>query len=265
MNSAVIKCEICYERYHPHIPGKKPRMLPCGHTYCTDCLNKLLVSERITCPEDRKEFQLNKVDTLPINYSVVKLLDSVCATCENEIKENACLCDHCHKRICDYCRPKHFDEFKTAIQADLSSLRAQLVVYDSNASDLATFITTDLQSTEVYMKRTLPKIKDNNKRNEIEQLVMKFYTDHDIILKRINQDQVLIKENLAKNQEILSAVEQLASDTASIRQLNAYNESLRKLAAYKPSDINKDVSISKNKYEVANPIIENRYETDYLT
>jgi hypothetical protein len=53
-------------------------MIPCGHTYCTKCLDELCAgSETITCPQCRQENALpkNGVSQLPKNLSYQQLLD----------------------------------------------------------------------------------------------------------------------------------------------------------------------------------------------
>ena len=39
----IIDCTICMEKYNSN--NKIPRILSCGHTYCTQCLEKIASSE----------------------------------------------------------------------------------------------------------------------------------------------------------------------------------------------------------------------------
>ena len=53
--SEEIKCPICLERL------KQPKILPCQHTYCLECLEevaKLNNPDTIDCPECRREFKV---------------------------------------------------------------------------------------------------------------------------------------------------------------------------------------------------------------
>ena len=47
-----LTCAVCMEHF------KEPKVLPCLHTYCKECLEKLVKKQRydhvITCPECRK-------------------------------------------------------------------------------------------------------------------------------------------------------------------------------------------------------------------
>jgi len=34
-------CTVCYERFSPIVPVRQPRLLSCGHTFCTECMGRL--------------------------------------------------------------------------------------------------------------------------------------------------------------------------------------------------------------------------------
>jgi len=263
MDSSVIRCEICFEKFHPNIEDKKPRFLPCGHTFCTKCLTKLALT-KLVCPLDREEFEIDNVALLPINFQLLKILDSFCATCENNVAENSYLCHHCHKRICNECKSKHFEEYKATTKISLDNLSRKIKLYESNVSDLKTFLNTDLQSTRTYIDRTIPKMKGQEK-NGIAQKVVKFYTDHEAILEKIKKEHEIIKEKVNQLADIKTQFEQasfeIGPDEArneSIKKIEQLNEAISIIDQYKPCEINQEISITDNKYNVSNPIIENR-------
>jgi hypothetical protein len=263
MNSNIIICDICSETFHPNIEDKKPRFLPCGHTFCTGCINKLN-STKSECPLDRKEFKMENINDLPINFHCLKLLDSFCATCENEVGEASYTCRHCHKRICNECKQKHFDEYKATIKGKIGDFSKIIKLYESNANDLKTFLITDLQSTRNYIDRTIPKMKGKEKQI-ISTQVVKFYTDHEVILEKIKKEHEIIKEKISGLEELQSKFEQITFEIGNneakneaIQRLEQLSESTDLISHYTPSEINKEISIIENKYDVANPIIENR-------
>lgn len=49
----VIKCKVCDETF------QRPKVLPCLHTFCEDCLEKSFEDDHITCPTCRMECQLS--------------------------------------------------------------------------------------------------------------------------------------------------------------------------------------------------------------
>ena len=67
-----LDCCICLEKYNDSL--KIPRMLKCGHTFCSSCLKefaKLPLSQRekfIKCPLDKSIGHINtNYEELPIN------------------------------------------------------------------------------------------------------------------------------------------------------------------------------------------------------
>ena len=85
-----LTCPICYELY------KKPKYLPCYHSYCEECLVKLVVQSNITCPECRKTSVVPSggVKQLPNNFFINRLLDEVALKRKVEGEEEA-KCDFC--------------------------------------------------------------------------------------------------------------------------------------------------------------------------
>ena len=85
-----LSCPICYELY------KKPKYLPCYHSYCEECLVKLVVQSNITCPECRKTSVVPSggVKQLPNNFFINRLLDEIALKRKVEGEEEA-KCDLC--------------------------------------------------------------------------------------------------------------------------------------------------------------------------
>ena len=74
----IVDCSICLEKYNKK--EKLPRILTCGHTFCTSCLQKIKEKnnseKHIKCPLDLKiGFETDKIEDIPINRVVVDLID----------------------------------------------------------------------------------------------------------------------------------------------------------------------------------------------
>ena len=74
----IVECAICLEKYDKK--EKIPRILSCGHTFCTSCLHKIkeknISEKQIKCPLDLKVgFETNIIEDIPINRVVVDLID----------------------------------------------------------------------------------------------------------------------------------------------------------------------------------------------
>ena len=97
-----LTCPICYELY------KKPKYLPCYHSYCEEYLVKLVVQSNITCPECRKTSVVPSggAKQLPNNFFINRLLDEIALKRKVDGEEEA-KCDQCvredRKILLKYC------------------------------------------------------------------------------------------------------------------------------------------------------------------
>jgi len=116
------ECSICTETY------TDPRVLPCVHTYCLECIREWSKDkqpgDQLACPLCRKEFTLpgNGVEDLPKNFFVTNLLQmkelsigegktSVCDACSSdgatEMKMATVYCLECEQKLCQGCEEYH--------------------------------------------------------------------------------------------------------------------------------------------------------------
>ena len=130
-----LTCPICYELY------KKPKYLPCYHSYCEECLVKLVVQSNITCPECRKTsvVPIGGVKQLPNNFFINRLLDEVAlkrkVEGEEEAKCDQCtrsdpvqaLCLDCGEFLCNHCfeHHKYGKEYQNHNMMPLNELRSK--------------------------------------------------------------------------------------------------------------------------------------------
>ncbi|KAL3887893.1 hypothetical protein ACJMK2_000281 [Sinanodonta woodiana] len=126
----ILTCSLCLKTL------KRPRVLPCGHTYCCSCLqshinDKLVKREAaddtFPCPVCRAETSLSSsaadgarwAYSFPINKMVVSLLDKTtvagieanCQVCckRGRTTSASSYCNECNKYLCDTCREYHDD------------------------------------------------------------------------------------------------------------------------------------------------------------
>lgn len=45
-----VECGLCYEAFSEDVDARVPRLLPCGHTFCHECLDRLVRNGAIECP-----------------------------------------------------------------------------------------------------------------------------------------------------------------------------------------------------------------------
>ena len=86
-----LSCPVCYQLF------KNPKYLPCHHSYCAQCLEKMQVQSKIICPECRKEAIVppGGVKDLDNNFFINRLVDEFILKRKVEGEEEV-KCDECH-------------------------------------------------------------------------------------------------------------------------------------------------------------------------
>ena len=94
------ECSICFERFNDE--NKCPRMLSCGHSFCSCCLERLLRGNTIDCPKCRNPVAVpSGVHGLLKNFA---LLDMVNETAPKQHAENT---GYTGTHECEACDEKH--------------------------------------------------------------------------------------------------------------------------------------------------------------
>ena len=110
-----LTCPICYQLF------KNPKYLPCHHSYCEQCLEKMQVQSKIICPECRKEaiVPAGGVKDLPNNFFINRMVDELVlkrkVEGEEEVKCDECdedepvvaYCPECNSFLCQFCYDTH--------------------------------------------------------------------------------------------------------------------------------------------------------------
>ncbi|XP_076035467.1 uncharacterized protein LOC143021703 [Oratosquilla oratoria] len=118
-----MSCPVCSEVFTAE---KRPHVLPCGHTFCTSCLEKLHQQNSgiIQCPECRGETLFETVDKIPVNHwaeNQSRLLQKETSSCSLSDEQKgsqwdlcpvhgrpmSCWCSTCHISICVDCKQLH--------------------------------------------------------------------------------------------------------------------------------------------------------------
>ena len=110
-----LTCPICYQLFN------NPKYLPCHHSYCEQCLEKMQVQNKIICPECRKEATVpaGGVKDLPNNFFINRMVDELVlkrkVEGEEEVKCDECdedepvvaYCPDCNMFFCQICNESH--------------------------------------------------------------------------------------------------------------------------------------------------------------
>ena len=96
-------CTLCNELYDLDV--HRPKALPCGHTFCLNCLNQIYkLNGRLTCPLDYKVYW-DKAETFPDNHAIKHMLDDLQVRCckhSSEIAKKFCIVHM--MEICNQCQ-----------------------------------------------------------------------------------------------------------------------------------------------------------------
>ena len=110
-----LTCPVCYQLF------KNPKYLPCYHSYCEGCLEKMQVQSKIICPVCRQEAKVpaGGVKELPNNFFINRLVDDLIlkkkVDGEQEVKCDECneddpvvsFCPECNSFLCLTCNDYH--------------------------------------------------------------------------------------------------------------------------------------------------------------
>ena len=128
-----LSCRVCYQLFN------NPKYLPCYHSYCEGCLEKMQVQSKIICPECRKEAKVpaGGVKEFATNFFINRLVDDLilkkkvageekkvkCDECDDD--EIATFCPNCNLFLCPVCSCIH-KEKKTCQSDDTVSLSTSI-------------------------------------------------------------------------------------------------------------------------------------------
>ncbi|CAL4125484.1 unnamed protein product, partial [Meganyctiphanes norvegica] len=63
------ECIVCFSHYDEE--EHRPRVMPCGHTLCSDCLERAIREDSKMCPKCRARYSASNVDDLSVNFSLM--------------------------------------------------------------------------------------------------------------------------------------------------------------------------------------------------
>ena len=100
---SIFECGVCFKTYNSL--DKKPHSLPCGHTFCLECLRQISKHNVIKCPFDKISHSIH-VDNLPVNYAILAALPNPHSSTGNGNKNGSLTtCDiHRNKKVTFYCK-----------------------------------------------------------------------------------------------------------------------------------------------------------------
>lgn len=102
-----LNCQICTNQYDDQV--HIPIIVPCGHTFCKDCIKKMITANSIKkCPICKKACLTLNINELVPNYELISLITvakrKIENSCESHPSENLnFFCSTCKALICQMC------------------------------------------------------------------------------------------------------------------------------------------------------------------
>ncbi|KAK7084567.1 hypothetical protein SK128_025633 [Halocaridina rubra] len=94
MNSP-ITCKMCFDEFDDF---RRPCSLPCGHSFCTSCLDSLIEDGKLKCPSCKQMHFSVKGSAFPVNYG----MEDFMSTYKLGIKEKPAICSSRMAKFTDY-------------------------------------------------------------------------------------------------------------------------------------------------------------------
>ncbi|CAF3802124.1 unnamed protein product [Adineta steineri] len=216
----LLECPLCLDRFD------QPRMIPCGHTYCTKCLNELCAgSDTIICPQCRQQYDVPTagIALFPRNLSYQQLLDirteqlvstRQCQVCDKKRAFSDCL--HCHKAVCLDCKQIHRQELATTTAILLTDLaKSSDLCKDALNMEITTFLShcdTVKKQISTYAKELIDFIKQQEKqlKHDLDKMISQQLESSKKVLTQFekNKEEIdkfvrISKQKIERNESIL--------------------------------------------------------------
>ncbi|XP_042221997.1 uncharacterized protein LOC121866410 [Homarus americanus] len=230
----VLECQVCFEKYNS--VNRKPHSVTCGHSFCSVCLTDMMKNGLSSCPHCRKALNTSTLDTIPVNYSILSLVEAVERTsidlsslgvseapvrppkeaagvCDDHGNYLVFFCTTCDKWICRDCTV--IEHEKTAHK--VISIKAML--HEKKKEN-----TTNLESMENQSKQQIGDLVDYLKELQTERSMLEKMKEQ--IKKAIElslEEQDRVKQTLTEGEQLqcqLSAAKVYLSDATTLDEVN---------------------------------------------
>ena len=261
-----LTCPICYELY------KKPKYLPCYHSYCEECLVKLQNGSDITCPECRITSAIppGGIKQLPNNFFINRIVDEVAlkekvageeeVRCDFCIRDDAAvvLCLDCSSFLCSHCHESHkySRDYQGHSMSQLKELREEKkssnvrpkskpMLCQEHEMELIFYCDTCEQLVCHYCTTTA---HHGHNHNTVKKLAVKHREELDKIMEPIEK---MIDELSKECSKVTAAKDQIQMLAVEVdRQIDDHYEQLQRQLQQQKEELKKelnDVSTQKKK------------------
>ena len=253
----ILTCPVCRQIFN------NPRFLPCNHFYCEQCLEKLQVQSKISCPECRQEVivPLGGVKQLRsnflVNHLVEELVNKRAKEGDEEVQCNNCdendqvigYCPNCSAFLCELCyryhkrdritRNHHIVLFSEIITIPDEILVNTLQCQEHGSNELQYYCETCDELICMYCT-----IKEHNGHS------------HDVIKKMADKFRPIMNESIATTENMFKHLSKLHSDIETmINQVrDQENEVIREIKQHYTTLVDKIIEQGDHKEQQVHKI-----------
>ena len=244
----LLSCVVCLEEFEED-GDKIPRLLPCTHTLCQNCIKQLIRYEKLECPECRaKHDAKNEEKSFPQNkYILIQIRRSVKSNeervpkgydrCKDHGKELSLFCQEpdCQIAICQSCLLKYHkkhdaveleEEMKQSVIVEVEKIRKNL----NSKMLLISSVKEDIEKkTEESINELRRKQEEINR--QIEEMINKaletkretnLHLDDEISAMNVN---VVLLDNIFQNIERKDEInyEEIAGIQEMVKEIHENN------------------------------------------
>ncbi|XP_069698796.1 tripartite motif-containing protein 2-like isoform X2 [Periplaneta americana] len=182
----LLQCHLCNKRL------RRPKMLPCQHTFCLECLQGLAppASKNLACPSCGLNVELQTagpdgVLVLPPNLYLDSLLTALqqdnggsagvdktrCSRCQTVGSTSAC--QHCRQVFCTVCWSSHISELKSQLPSLLDQLTGARERLDHRIQDFREVCQKLKQHIDVAVEVRIQslRVQQSNMNKKAEELL----------------------------------------------------------------------------------------------
>nr|XP_045607518.1 tripartite motif-containing protein 5-like isoform X2 [Procambarus clarkii] len=81
------ECTVCCDNYDEAL--RRPRTLPCGHTFCSQCIETTFKNNELVCPSCRTEHIVASTSRFPVNYGMEAFIRKLGCNATSESSSSA--------------------------------------------------------------------------------------------------------------------------------------------------------------------------------
>lgn len=241
----ILECKICYDTYY------KPKQLICGHTYCQDCLDGIVMfnkdgSAQLNCPlRCTKKTIIERNETtssLGTAYALSEILDempnfgnekSLCQQSRQCKQSISCSCTTCGAMICNNCLNTHSCQKKSYTNVIFNTKMQEVQPFCTQHNSLARNVCIDCDNTFICIF-CIPRIHENHQIKTIAKFSLEVKNGFQSLISFLEHNK-LVLENLKKECEktliSLKSVREIFVRELKVRKLKRIEEYLKMLNA----------------------------------